>query len=571
MKLLNFKKVKISQKIILFISSLFIFLCILGIATYISFNKLSTASQNIYQENLISVKEKLTLASELDKINVSTTSMLITQKVNKAQIQDIEKRKKQLDKQILLLKKSTDKSEVNNLIKFESLYESYSDELNNILEIIQQDRIEVSVKAKIASIRYERMLDVINETSAIVNHWVEKEQNLAKVSYENSLNLKHKIVFSEFSLMFLFFCIIGFVSLELWRSIGTPLKKIIDAMESMANGKINQKVIIHNEDEFKQLADSFNQMSDKLKNIMGKIKKASEFMSISSENLSSSSKVVTSETKIITSEIENIILESNNQEQKTRKSIEELKVIENSILSIAKTSLEVRDESNIMIQKSFEGENSIKNMSHQMNEINASVEQISLINELLNRRSEEIGRIIEVITNIAQQTNLLALNANIEAARAGIHGKSFQVVANEVKKLAVESAQSANQITDIIKQIQEDTDKAVETTKLGKKNTETGIKVVEYAGNTFNQIFETSNNVSKSIKEISESTKHITTNSGKIESAMGEIAYFTKESADKTTKVIDIVNNQNKSIAEYVEELNNTSKELQSLIEIFHL
>jgi methyl-accepting chemotaxis protein len=79
----------------------------------------------------------------------------------------------------------------------------------------------------------------------------------------------------------------------------------------------------------------------------------------------------------------------------------------------------------------------------------------------LGASSAEIGDVVKVITTIAEQTNLLALNATIEAARAGEAGKGFAVVASEVKDLAQATARATENITARVQTIQTDTDAAV--------------------------------------------------------------------------------------------------------------
>lgn len=80
----------------------------------------------------------------------------------------------------------------------------------------------------------------------------------------------------------------------------------------------------------------------------------------------------------------------------------------------------------------------------------ASVQQVVE----LEKQAANIGDIVKAVVRIADQTNLLALNAAIEAARAGKHGKGFAVVADEVRTLAETSEKSAKQIQDLVGQIQ---------------------------------------------------------------------------------------------------------------------
>jgi len=128
----------------------------------------------------------------------------------------------------------------------------------------------------------------------------------------------------------------------------------------------------------------------------------------------------------------------------------------------------------------FKLEESSETLSGALQQINASVEEMSSDSQVLSDiiqniikatkttqdKISETDGIIEIIRNMSSQSNLLGLNAAIEAARAGEHGKGFSVVAEEMRKLATQSNQSAKTVSqsllemkksieDILKQINE--------------------------------------------------------------------------------------------------------------------
>lgn len=132
------------------------------------------------------------------------------------------------------------------------------------------------------------------------------------------------------------------------------------------------------------------------------------------------------------------------------------------------------------LENQFEIEESSETLSSALQQINASIEELSSDSQVLSNviksviettkiTQEKIGEtdnIIEIIRNISSKSNLLGLNAAIEAARAGEQGKGFSIVAEEMRKLSAQSSESAKKVSqsllemkksieDILKQITE--------------------------------------------------------------------------------------------------------------------
>jgi len=120
------------------------------------------------------------------------------------------------------------------------------------------------------------------------------------------------------------------------------------------------------------------------------------------------------------------------------------------------------------MEKYYKISNLSKTLSESLDEVAASVEQLSsglqnvlssneiVVNDvtMANEEAKNTDGILKFIKSIANQTNLLGLNAAIEAARTGEAGRGFSVVAEEIRKLSNSSSESINKIESVLNKIQ---------------------------------------------------------------------------------------------------------------------
>ncbi|WP_417815629.1 methyl-accepting chemotaxis protein [Thalassospira alkalitolerans] len=154
--------------------------------------------------------------------------------------------------------------------------------------------------------------------------------------------------------------------------------------------------------------------------------------------------------------------------------------------------------------------------------------------ELLNGAAQSVGEVVNLISDIADQTNMLALNATIESARAGDAGKGFAVVAGEVKNLAAQTVKATEQISQKINEIQGETGAAS--------------AAVRGFANTIHQIDELMSVVASAVEEqgaatqeISRSVEGAANGNIAISNAVKNVAEATTESGDLSHGQLDCV------------------------------
>jgi len=239
---------------------------------------------------------------------------------------------------------------------------------------------------------------------------------------------------------------------------------------------------------------------------------------------------------------------------------------------VADTAQQTADASSNMSQMSRnttevtgEGQEKMKAMSKQMQEIDQFVDSTSIAIGKVNEESVKIDNIVSMIKEIANQTNLLSLNASIEAARAGEHGKGFSVVASEIRKLAMNSHNASEQVNLSIKLIQEKIRQVNELVQNGLKIVVSGKQSVSIVEQLFNQIKINSEEVLNQAESLSLINERLLQSAHKVTDEMSTVAAISEKSSASVQGVLanaDIQQNRISSMIESIEELTDLMKTL---------
>jgi methyl-accepting chemotaxis protein len=206
------------------------------------------------------------------------------------------------------------------------------------------------------------------------------------------------------------------------RSISTPLKSAIQAVQSIRDGDLTQRIEASTHDEIGELLEALSEMQDHLTKVIEDVHRAARDVAVSSDEISNGNSDLSVRTERASTSL-----------QQTASAMDEIAATVAGSSQKSKQAAEVASKARSAV---IQGGETVDSLVGTMTRIAES--------------SNRIKDIISVIDSIAFQTNILALNAAVEAARAGEQGRGFAVVAGEVRSLAARAAAAAKEIKTLI-------------------------------------------------------------------------------------------------------------------------
>lgn len=314
--------------------------------------------------------------------------------------------------------------------------------------------------------------ELLFQTNELIHQHVNTEKNQLKAQ-QTFISVILPTVSIVLSVIF----IVGIIII-LRRSIITPLSRLIENMNQIANGQYDIVINYDKDDELGQLKNAGND----IKNHIGE----------SVSNIS----IVKQEVEEAFAELAKMSVKISDGAEAQMMCTQDMEQAMTGLMSIANELEKSTQNSMASTQKVTSMSQSCDQIIDQtvtgMDNLVHGIEQTTLIIKELESQTIGISSVLEVITSIAEQTNLLALNAAIEAARAGEAGRGFAVVADEVRSLATKTQESTLSINTIIQSLQSSSQKAVNAMEqeviISQKNAEQTAHAKTALGDIINEM-----------------------------------------------------------------------------------
>ncbi|EKQ51035.1 MULTISPECIES: methyl-accepting chemotaxis protein [unclassified Clostridium] len=557
-----FRKVK--TKLILSFLIIAFIIGIVGLVGGISLGKVNNNAEGMYSNNLQSIRQNLSIKANMSEINSQILTIMYEKdktKVAEAE-KNIAEKVEEDNKYIAEYEKLTaTEDEKKTFTEFKNNVTKYRDARQKTIDAAKSNDFNE------AQNQFVILQPIENEMMSSLDKIIEINLNLADKA-NSDINSTYK----NSNTTILILTLLGFViamalGMFVAKNITTPLNKIKEYAERLAQYDFSTPITITRKDEFGQTGISLNKAQGNVNILVREIMENSQNISASSEELSATAEELASKTVSIDEAINKIAVdmqESSAASEEMSASVEEINA---SILELSNRAMEGSSNANKSKERATEVQLKSTNALEQTKELYSEKESKMLQVIENGKVVNSIKIMADTIGGIAEQTNLLALNAAIEAARAGEQGKGFAVVAEEVRKLAEESSQAVMSIQETISKVQEAFNRSIDTGNdiLRFINNEVNEQFNAYK-ETGNQYYNDSNFVSTMSEEIASMSEEITATVGQVSEVVQEVAVTAqksneqvetiKESIDETTKAIGQVAETAHSQAELSQKLN---------------
>ncbi|UQZ83045.1 Methyl-accepting chemotaxis protein McpC [Paenibacillus konkukensis] len=418
-----------------------------------------------------------------------------------------------------------------------SLTVDYTNTFDVAAKLVQEKSLSPADLDKNMEYLYNESQRLMSDIFLNVDHFYIAYSEDAQEAIAGTEALLHRTELVMWAASALVFVAGAAIAALLIRSFARPIRRLQQAVHSIAAGDLRSRIGSSSRDELGELSRSFDRMADQVRGMIAGTRGIASTLSGHSGSLHRFSVSTAAANADIIRAIQEIASGADQQATQSEQGAYLISELEREIETISEYAATVQQKSREAALNTHTGSASMESLRQAAHASEAVLDKVYAAMAGLSGSTVQIHHIVNTITDISHQTNVLALNAAIEAARAGVHGRGFSVIAEEVRQLSSQTNESSRSIAAIIRSLLDQT-KELETYLGGARQSfeQQSGKMNESLA-SFGQIRASMDELSGQIDRIQEQIAQAKDKNGKLVGSVQFVAAIAQETAAAVEEV----------------------------------